>query len=49
MPMYEQPGSDIKTVIINEDVVKKDSPAVYIHEPEEDERQSQSSTAWSNY
>ncbi|XP_060603495.1 ATP-dependent Clp protease ATP-binding subunit clpX-like, mitochondrial [Ruditapes philippinarum] len=45
MPMYEQPGSDIKTVIINEDVVKNDSPAIYIHDTEEEERQSGSSTA----
>jgi hypothetical protein len=43
--MYEQPGSDIKTVIINEDVVKNDSPAIYIHDTEEEERQSGSSTA----
>ncbi|KAL4227488.1 hypothetical protein ACF0H5_012932 [Mactra antiquata] len=36
MPMFEQPGSDIKTVIINEDAVKKNGPAVYIHEDEID-------------
>lgn len=44
MPMYEQPGSDIKTVIINEDAVKKNGPPVYIHEEEADDlRQSTSS------
>lgn len=43
MPMYETPGSDIKTVIINEDVVKENAPAVYIHDTEEDLKQSQSS------
>ena len=32
MPMYEQPGSEIKTVIVNEDVVKKSAPAVYVYE-----------------
>lgn len=43
MPMYEQPGSDIKTVIINEDVVKKNMPAVYIHDEPDELRQSTSS------
>ncbi|XP_053406042.1 ATP-dependent Clp protease ATP-binding subunit clpX-like, mitochondrial [Mercenaria mercenaria] len=44
MPMYEQPGSDIKTVIINEDVVRKNSPAIYIHDTDDDDvRQTQSS------
>jgi len=29
-PAFEQPGSNIKTVIITEDVVKDTSPPVYI-------------------
>jgi len=36
MPMYEQPGSDIKTVIINEDVIRNDAAPIYIHEQDED-------------
>jgi hypothetical protein len=29
--------------------VKNDSPAIYIHDTEEEERQSGSSTAWSSF
>ena len=32
--MYEYPGSNIKTVIITEDTIRKNSPAEYIREPE---------------
>jgi len=32
MPMFEQPGSDIKTVIINEDVVRNKGAAVYVYD-----------------
>ena len=45
MPMYEQPGSEIKTVIVNEDVVKKSAPAVYVYE---DMELRQSSGVWAH-
>lgn len=32
-PMFEVPDSDITHVIINEDVIKGDKPAQYLHSP----------------